>query len=124
MRRPRSLAVVGLVLVPLLVYPLAVLARGGPTFPSGGGGCERAASPGDTAELELVYGRFETSAAATELRDDVVRVGFVGTEVRRDACGEWKVVYDGIDDYATGASVVAEARRVGLDPRLELAPPS
>jgi hypothetical protein len=108
--------------VPLLIYPLVVLAGGGASFPTYDRSCGQIAAPGATEGLELVYGRFDTSAAAEQLRDDVVRVGFVGTEVRRDDCGQWKVVYDGIDDYATGESVIEEARGAGFRAHLEVVP--
>lgn len=119
--RRLRLAVVSVVVLPLLGYPLAVLAGGAPSFRTLAR-CSSPASPGERAELELVYGRFATEGEAVELRDQVVRVGFVGTEVRPDGCGSWKVVYDGVPDYATGVAVVEEARTVGFDPRLEIAP--
>lgn len=122
MSQRRLTLVIALVAVtPLLVYPLAVLAGGSPSFPRPKP-CGVVAEPGETAELDLVYGRFETEAEASDLRDRVVAVGFVGTEVRPDACGGWIAVYDGITDYANGASVVDEARTAGFDPHLEIAP--
>ena len=39
----------------------------------------------------------------------------------RDACGRWKVLYDGIDSYAQGASSAAEAHGAGLEAWLEIA---
>jgi hypothetical protein len=50
-------------------------------------------------------------------------VGYVDAEVRLEGCGRWKVLYDGINSYAQGASSVAEARGAGLEAGLEIQPP-
>ena len=50
-------------------------------------------------------------------------VGYVDAEVRGDGCTRWKVLYDGIESYAQGASSVAEARGAGLEAWLEVEPP-
>lgn len=116
----RRLAVV-IVAVPLLAYPAAV-AVDGVRFPSAAD-CVRKASPETAAELDLVFGRRDSPAAAETLLARVRGVGYVDAEMRLDGCGRWKVVYDGIDSYAQGASSVAEARGAGLDAWLEVAPP-
>ncbi len=111
-----------IVVAPLIVYPAAVLAGGAPHFPSPED-CVRIAPQGTTEELDLVFGRRATPAAAEELRAKVAGVGYVDAEVRRDACGRWEVLYDGIDDYAQGSSSVGEAHGAGLEAWLETAPP-
>jgi len=109
------------VAVPLLAYPLVVGADG-VRFPSSED-CVRIAAAGETAELDLVFGRRDTPDEAQELLDEVVGVGYVDAEVRPDGCGRWTVLYDGIDSYAQGASSAAEARAAGLEASLEVAPP-
>ena len=119
-RGARRLAA-AIVLVPLLAYPAAVLADGA-RFPSVDD-CVQIAPTGSTAELDLVFGRRDTPAAADALLREVRHVGYVDAIVRRDACARWEVVYDRIESYAQGASSLAEARGAGLDARLEVAPP-
>jgi hypothetical protein len=106
--------------VALLAYPAATIA-GGVTFPTRNA-CARVAASDADGELELVYGHLDSLVAAQELRDRVVAVGFVGTEVRPDGCGRWKVTYDGIDSFEQGEGTIEEARRAGFDPRLEVDP--
>ena len=110
-----------IVVLPLVAYPLVVLADGA-RFPARSD-CIMLAAEGETAELDLVFGRRDTVAEADALLDRVRGVGYVGAEVRGDGCGRWKVVYDGIDFYAQGASSAAEARAAGLEAWLEIAPP-
>ena len=110
-----------IVAVPLLGYPLVVVADGA-RFPSRDD-CVRLASEGETAELDLVFGRRDTVAEAEELREKVAGVGYVDAEVRGDGCLRWKVLYDGIESYAQGASSLAEARGAGLEAGLEIEPP-
>jgi hypothetical protein len=50
-------------------------------------------------------------------------VGYVDAELRRDGCGRWEVLYDGIESYEQGASSRAEARGAGLEAELEIEPP-
>ena len=119
-RDARRLAA-AIVVIPLVAYPAAVLADGAP-FPSPAD-CVRSAPVGSTEELDLVFGRRDTPAAANALLRRVRHVGYVDALVRRDACGRWAVVYDRIEDYAQGASSAGEARAAGLDARLEVAPP-
>jgi hypothetical protein len=110
-----------IIAVPLLAYP-AVVAADGVDFPSAVD-CVRKASPGETAPLDLVFGRRDTPPAANELLGRVRAVGYVDAEVRADGCGRWKVIYDGITSYPQGASSVAEARGAGLEAWLEIQPP-
>jgi hypothetical protein len=110
-----------IVAVPLVGYPLVVAADGA-RFPTMGD-CVRIASPGETAELDLVFGRRDTPAEAERLLERVRGVGYVDAEVRGDGCGRWKVLYDGITSYAQGASSAAEAHGAGLDAWLEVQPP-
>ncbi len=112
---------VAIVAVPLLAYP-AVVAADGVDFPSAAN-CVRKAKPGETAPLDLVFGRRDTSAEANELLARVRAVGYVDAEVRADGCGRWKVLYDGIESYAQGASSAAEAHGAGLEAWLEIQPP-
>jgi hypothetical protein len=110
-----------IVAVPLLAYPLALRVDRA-HFPSAAD-CVRRAAPGETAELDLVFGRRSTPGEAEQLLARVRGVGYVDAEVRPDGCGRWKVLYDGIESYEQGASSVAEARGAGLGAWLELQPP-
>ena len=92
-RRARLVAA-AIVAVPLIAYPLVVGADGA-RFPSSAD-CVRIASPGETAALDLVFGRRDTAAEAERLLERVQGVGYVDAEVRGDGCGRWKVLYDGI----------------------------
>lgn len=118
--RARLLAA-AIVAVPLVAYPAVVLADGA-RFPSQED-CVHVAPAGSTEELDLVFGRRDTPAAAEQLLKEVQGVGYVDAEVRPDACGRWRVLYDGIADYAQGTSSAHEARGAGLEAWLELAPP-
>jgi hypothetical protein len=120
-RRARLLGA-AIVAAPLIAYPAAVLADGA-RFPSVDD-CVHIAPVGSTAELDLVFGRRDTPAAAEALLREVRHVGYVDAIVRRNACARWEVVYDRIESYAQGASSLEEARGAGLDARLEIAPPS
>ena len=111
-------AIVG---VPLIGYPLVVAADGA-RFPATSD-CIRIASPGENDDLDLVFGRRDTPAAAERLLERVQGVGYVDAEVRGDGCGRWKVLYDGITSYAQGASSAAEAHGAGLEAQLEVQPP-
>ena len=73
--------------------------------------------------LDLVFGRFDTPAAANALLARVRGVGYVDAEVRGDACGRWRVLYDGITSYDQGASSRDEARGAGLEAEVEIQPP-
>jgi hypothetical protein len=104
----------------MLGYPLVVVADGA-RFPSPDD-CVRLAAPGETAPLDLVFGRRDTPDEAEELLERVRSVGYADAEMRGDGCGRWKVLYDGIELYAQGASSAAQARAAGLEAWLELEP--
>jgi len=110
-----------IVAVPLIGYPLVVGASGA-RFHSRDD-CVRRASPGETAPLDLVFGRRDTDAEAQQLLERVRGVGYVDAEILLDACGRWEVLYDGIESYAQGASSAAEAHGAGLEAWLEIEPP-
>jgi hypothetical protein len=116
------LAAALIIAVPLLGYPLVVLADGGVRFPSADD-CIHVAAPGESGDLDLVFGRRDTPAEADQLLERVKRVGYVDAQVQEDGCLRWKVVYTGIESYEQGASSAAEARGAGLEPRIEVAPP-
>ena len=121
-RSNARLAAVAIVAVPLLGYPALVLAGGGAKFPSPDD-CVHVANPGESGDLDLVFGRRDTPAEANELLKRVRGVGYVDAEVQADGCLRWKVVYTGIESYAQGASSRAEARAAGLEAELEIEPP-
>ena len=112
-------AIVG---VPLVGYPAVVLADGAP-FPSVED-CVMVADEGSEGELDLVFGRSESVEAAEVLLEQVRGVGYVDAELRRDGCGSWQVLYDGIESYAQGLESRAEARGAGLEAELEIEPGS
>jgi hypothetical protein len=114
-RRPWIAAAI--VLVPLLVYPVVTVAGGGVRWPSRNE-CIRPAVDGQP--VAVVFGRTDDPITAGVLRDEVVSVGFKGTEALPDGCGRWKVAVGGVPSIAIGKQVVAEARSVHLDPTLEL----
>jgi hypothetical protein len=116
----RSAALI--VAVPLVGYPALVLADGAARFPSADD-CVRLAAPGESGDLDLVFGRRRTPAEARRLLEEVRHVGYVDAQMQEDGCFRWKVVYTGIESYDQGASSAAEARGAGLEPRIEVAPP-
>ena len=115
------LTAAAIVCVPLLGYPLVVLADGA-RFPSPDD-CVHVASAGESADLDLVFGRRDTPGRAERLLVRVRHTGYVDAEIRPDGCGRWKVLYDGIESYGQGASSAAQARGAGLEAWLEVAPP-
>jgi hypothetical protein len=119
-RSTTRLVAAAIVAVPLVVYP-AVALRNGAHFPSPKD-CVHIAAPGDTGDLDLVFGRRDTPAEAQQLLERVQAVGYRDAEVQEDGCLRWKVVYTGIENYAQGASSAAEARGAGLQAHVELAP--
>lgn len=122
MRRSTTrLVAVAIVAVPLVVYP-AVALRNGAHFPSPED-CVHVAKPGESGDLDLVFGRRDTVAEADVLLEQVRSVGYRDAQVQPDGCLRWKVVYTGIESYEQGASSAAEARGAGLSPQIELAPP-
>jgi hypothetical protein len=118
--RTAVLVAAAIIAVPLLAYPAIVLADGA-HFPSRDD-CVSVAPVGSTDELDLVFGRRNTPDEAGALLERVVAVGYVDAEVRRDGCGRWAVLYDGITSYEQGAESRAEARGAGLEAELEVEP--
>jgi len=114
----RRLLVVPAVLVVVvgLVYPLAVVAGGAPSFPSRSDCVHLARADGD---LEVVFGYFDSVAQAQPVLDKVLAVGFKGSQIEPNACGQVKVAVHGIPTLKVGDEVMAEARKVGLRPTLE-----
>ncbi|MGH3110378.1 MAG: hypothetical protein ACRDQT_05610 [Gaiellaceae bacterium] len=113
----RRLAPWLIVAVAALAYPLAVLAFSGlPEFPSRD---ECVVSVTGEGEYEVVFGYRDSELKAFELRDDVLAVGFSGSEIERDGCGRVRVSVDDIPSLEVGEEVIRQARTVGLDPTLE-----
>jgi hypothetical protein len=105
--------------VPLLGYPLALVANGGaPRFPSRFAACEPA--PVEGQKVDVVFGRFATLRESLALRDKALSVGFSGTESVPDGCGRIDVRIHGIESIKVGKEIQAEAATVGLKPWLEL----
>jgi hypothetical protein len=120
-RSTLRLVAAAVVVVPLVGYPVIEL-RNGASFPSADD-CVHVAKPGETGDLDLVFGRRDTPAEANALLARVKHVGYVDAQVQEDGCLRWKVVYTGIETYEQGASSAAEARGAGLQPQIEIAPP-
>ena len=110
--------------LPLVAYPLAVVASGGPSFPGGRAECARVATGDGQGALEVVYGHLSSIPAAEALRARLAADGFANVQVKADGCGYWKVTNDGIDTFGQGASAAAEARGAGFRASVELEPPS
>jgi len=113
---PRVAVPAVLVLVAALTYPLAVVAGGAPTFPSRSDCVHTARADGD---LEVVFGYFDSEVEAKPLLDKVLAVGFKGSQLELNACGQVKVAVHGIPTLKVGREVMGEARSVGLSPTLE-----
>jgi hypothetical protein len=105
-----------LVLGAVLLYPAVILAGGSPGFPSRHECVHPAHGPG---EVEAVFGRFRERAAAEAMYKHAMQLGFQNLEVGRDACGDVRVVLDGVPSLAVGRDLAAEAARVGLAVTLE-----
>jgi hypothetical protein len=116
-RRLRLLAA-AVVAVPLLVFPLALLAKGAPPFPSRDD-CAVAAT-GDAPDLDVVYARLDELAAAETLLAAVTGAGFTGASIELDACGLWKVAYDPIESFAQGEELAEQVRAAGFEARVEV----
>lgn len=116
--RRELLAATAIVVVPLLAYPLLSVSGGAPRFPTRDE-CVVVAT-GDAPDLDVVYGRFEDLAAAEDLLAEVTRVGFVGAEIEIDACGRWKVFYDGIPSYVQGDELARQVREAGFEAQVEV----
>jgi hypothetical protein len=106
------------VVVIAIGYPALVLAGGRPSFPSRDDCVHPARTDGN---LEVVFGRSESFAQASELLRRVLRAGFEGSQIEPDGCGLLKVAVHGIPTLKVGNQVMAEARSVGLSPQLEAA---
>ena len=107
------------VCVPLVGYPLALVAHGGvPTFPSRASECSPPALEGQ--KVDVVFGRFDTLAESVVLRDRALSVGFMGTEAVPDGCGRFVVRMHGMDSIKVGKEIQGEAATVNLSPKLEL----
>jgi hypothetical protein len=109
-----------LLLIAALVYPLTVVAEGGPRFPSQAECVHPAMTDGN---IEAVFARRRTSHRAEALLRKVLRSGFKGAEVESDACGLLKVTLHGIPTLQVGRDFVAEAETFGFHPTLEQATP-
>jgi len=110
--------VAGIVLVPLLGYPLVTLAGGSPRFPSHEE-CVRPLLEGEP--VDLVFGRFDDPYSAVGLRDRVLAVGFIGTEALPDGCGRWRVVLESVPSIEVAREIQEEAATVDLRPTVEAA---
>jgi hypothetical protein len=109
-----------LLLVAALVYPLTVVAEGGPRFPSQAECVHPATTDGN---IEAVFARRRTSHRAEVLLRKVLRSGFEGAEIESDGCALLKVTLHGIPTLQVGRDFVAEAEAVGFHPTLEQATP-
>jgi hypothetical protein len=115
----RHLAPWLLLIAVVLLYPVAVLAGGAPRFPSRHD-CIRPATTDEN--LEAVFGRFGTVAAAESVRARAARVGFQNLKLEPDGCGLFKVTLHGIPSLRVGRDFVHEAERAGFRPMLEQSP--
>jgi hypothetical protein len=102
-----------------LLYPLAVLAGGAPRFPSRHD-CVRPATTDEN--VEAVFGRFGTIAAAESVQMRATRAGFQSLQIESDGCGLFKVTLHGIPSLQVGRDFVREAEREGFRPTLEQSP--
>jgi hypothetical protein len=109
-----------LVVVAALVYPLAVLAGGGPSFPARSDCIDPAKTDGD---IEAVFGRFRNPDTAAAALGRVLELGFQGSLVEPDGCGYLKVDVKGVPTLAVGRELAAEAEKVGLQVTLEKTAP-
>jgi hypothetical protein len=101
-----------------LVYPLAILAGGMPTFPDRDDCVRPATADGD---IDAVFGHFDTESEARVVRDRALGVGFQGTELEWDGCGRVRVAVGGIPTLEVGREFVKQARSVGFEVTLEQA---
>lgn len=107
-----------IVLSVAFAYPLAVLAGGGPSFPSRDD-CVHPAVDGAPIDAVLAY--VDTEHEAKAVRERALGVGFQGAEVERNACGRVKVLVPGIPTLQVGREFAQEAEGVGFDVTLERA---
>jgi hypothetical protein len=99
-----------------MAYPLVVLAGGGAHFPTRTECIHPVKGGGD---IEAVFGRFTTYAAAESLLQRAAHSGFENLRIESDGCGLQKVTLQGIPSVEVGRDFVTEANRVGFRPRLE-----
>ncbi len=71
------------------------------------------------AEIEAVFGRFDTEAEAILVRDRALEVGFSGVEMGGDGCGRVKVVQRDLPSLEVAEEFADEVRSVGLEVTLE-----
>ncbi len=114
-RRLRLLAGV-IVALPMLAYPVAVLADGRARFPTRDE-CVRPVV--DDEPVQVVFARLASPDEAAALRDRVVSVGFVGAQTAPDGCGRWVVVLGNVPDQEIGYELIREAQGVNLHASLE-----
>jgi hypothetical protein len=105
-----------IVLCAALVYPLAQLAGGSPRFPNRH---ECIRPPVGAGEVEAVFGRFPDRGRAEALLQRATTLGFRELELRRDACGDVKVLLREVPSLAVGQELANEAARVGIHVTLE-----
>jgi hypothetical protein len=99
-----------------IAYPLVVLGGGWPRFPTRAECIHPAVHDGD---IEAVFGRLTTTAAAKSLRRRAAQSGFKNLEIESDGCGFRKVTLHDVPTLEIGRDFVAEAEKVGFSPRLE-----
>jgi hypothetical protein len=114
----RGIALWAIVMVVALAYPLSVLARGTPHFPSREE-CVRPAT--EDGAIAAVFGYFDSERDAVVMRNRALSAGFQGTEAQGDGCGRVRVAVGGIPSLDVGRQLVKEAHSVGLDVTLEQA---
>jgi len=114
-RRFRLLAGV-IVALPMLAYPVVVLADGRAQFPTRDE-CVRPVV--DDEPVQVVFARLASPDEAVTLRHRVVSAGFVGTQTAPDGCGRWVVVLGNVPDQEIGYEVIREAQSVDLHATLE-----
>jgi hypothetical protein len=102
------------------IYTAVSLASGNPQFPSRSDCVHPVRGEGN---IEAVFGRFSSSAAAEALLHRALRSGFTGTRIEGDGCGLLKVTLPGIPSIKVGRAFVAEARAAGYHPVLEQSAP-
>jgi hypothetical protein len=100
----------------LLVYPAALLVRGGPTFHTAAD-CRPAAT--GEGPIRAVFGRFTTMQEALVLVDRVREVGYKNANAEPDGCGLVRVAVHGVPSIEGGHDLQREAGTVALDPTLE-----
>ena len=114
-------AAIAIVAVAALGYPVVTLAGGSPRFPSEE---ECVVEPVPGEPVDLVWGRFDDPVSSAEFAEQVISVGFKGTESLGDGCGRWKVVLEDVPSIEIAREVQAEAATVDLSPTIERASPS